>query len=66
MEVAKDDLREAYLAWVGKAGQNWYAPAIGAFYESVTRMGAEPEPWKDRNDVEWNDVKKFKGVGWQA
>ena len=66
MEVVKDDLREAYLEWVGKAGENWYSHAIGDLYESVTRMGAEPDPRKDRNDVEWNDVKKFKGVGWQV
>ncbi|MCZ0940669.1 MAG: hypothetical protein OXJ55_18635 [Caldilineaceae bacterium] len=66
MEVTKDDLREAYLAWVGKAGQDWYPPAIGAFYESVTRMGAEPDPPSKRNDVEWNDVKKFNGVGLQV
>lgn len=66
MKVAKEDLREAYLEWVGRAGKNFFPPAIGALYESVTRMGAEPDPpWKQK-DVEWNDVKKFKGVGLQA
>ena len=52
LEVGIDEVREAYLEWIGKSGQDWSPPLIGELYESIIRMGAE------RDDKE----RKFKGV----
>lgn len=62
MEVRKDDVRDAYMEWVGKADEEFAVLIVRALYESITRMGAEPH-----NDPQkgWTLVKIFEGLGWQ-
>lgn len=62
MEVRKDNVRDAYMEWVGKADEDFAVLIIRDLYESITRMGAEPDRDPQKG---WEPVKKFKGVGWQ-
>ena len=56
LEVGIDEVREAYLEWVGESGQDWSPPLIGALYESIISMGVT------QDDKE----RKFYGVGLRA
>ena len=56
LEVGIDDVREAYLAWIGESGRDWSPPVIGELYDSIVSMGAT------KDDTE----RKFYGVGLKA
>jgi len=44
------------------SSQNFAVLIIRDLYESMTRMGAEPDRDPQKG---WEPVKKLKGVGWQ-
>jgi hypothetical protein len=56
-EVSKEDVRKAYLEWIGEPDQDWYPHIIRDLYASIERMGAERVPERD-----WAHVETFKGV----
>ena len=56
LEVGVDEVREAYLEWIGESGRDWSPPLISELYKSIICMGSE------RDDKE----RKFSGVGLRA
>ena len=53
LSVGQYEVRDAYRKWIGEPGKDFYAPAIGNLYKSITRMGATLDDKK----------KTFYGVG---
>ncbi len=56
-EVRKEDVRKAYLEWIGEPDQDYYPHIIRDLYDSIERMGAERVPERD-----WPGVTTLKGV----
>ena len=56
-EVSKEDVRKAYLEWIGEPDQDYHPPIIRALYDSIECLGAERVPERD-----WPQVETFKGV----
>ena len=53
LEARIDEMRRAYLEWIGAPGPDFPAPFIGALYKSLRCMGAKQD----------DKARKFYGVG---